>query len=209
MSLPARLVIAGLMTVSSAADLAPARASPAPSMPATGTEVSVVIDTLKERLLSADSATAVLEAWCAEHGLSDTPRLFAERLPGPDKPLTLSQRLRLRIGTDEPVRYRRVRLVCGSSVLSEADNWYVPARLTPEMNRELETTDVPFGRVVRTLAPSRRNLYATEIWTPAAAVPAPADPLFSVAAVLSTREGMPFCEVSETYTGAVLARGRS
>ena len=36
------------------------------------------------------------------------------------------------IGPDEPVAYRHVRLRCGDHVLSEADNWYVPSRLTPE-----------------------------------------------------------------------------
>ena len=36
-----------------------------------------------------------------------------------------------------------MRLKCGDHVLSEADNWYVKARLTPDMNHMLETTDTP------------------------------------------------------------------
>jgi hypothetical protein len=59
-----------------------------------------------------------------------------------------------------------VRLICGGHVLSEADNWYVPARLTPEMNRVLEATDTAVGRVVQTLNFRRRTLSAKLLWSP-------------------------------------------
>ncbi|WP_238258497.1 hypothetical protein [Methylobacterium gnaphalii] len=177
-----------------------------PSDAKTGTER--LIETLSARLLAAHSATAVLEAWCAERGLATDPHLTAVRVPGRDKPLSAAQRERLQIGPDEPVRYRRVRLTCGGHVLSEADNWYVPGRLTPEMNTVLETTQTPFGRVVHPLLPSRRNLSLKMLWTPTEAEPpGPERKLFFVEAVLSTAAGLPFCEVAETYTGAVLARG--
>ena len=167
-----------------------------------------LIETLSARLLTSHSATAVLEAWCAERGLSTDPRLAAVRVPGPDKPLTPLQRERLRVGPHEPIRYRRVRLTCGGHVLSEADNWYVPGRLTPEMNAVLETTQTPFGRVVHPLKPSRRNLAMQVLWKPGEeAAPGPDRRLFFVEAVLSTGDGVPFCEVAETYTGAVLLRG--
>jgi hypothetical protein len=94
-------------------------------------------------------------------------------------------------------------------VLSEADNWYVPSRLTAEMNATLDTTETPFGRVVRPLKPTRSNLGLRILWQPAGGqTPEPGDALFSVEAVLSTADGVPFCEVAETYTGAVLAEGR-
>lgn len=166
-----------------------------------------MIETLSARLLTSHSATAVLEAWCAERGLAQDPRVVARRIPGPDKPPTPAQRARLAVSSNEPVRYRRVRLVCGAHTLSEADNWYVPARLTPEMNAVLDATETPFGRVVKGLAPTRRHLALRRLWKPSQArLPGPDDLLFSVRAVLSTREGVPFCEVAETYTGAVLAR---
>ena len=203
-----RLAIAGVVVAFSCVSHVPIRASPAESLPSTGVEPSHVIETLKVRLLSAHSATAVLEAWCAERGLADDPSLTAERMPGPDKPLSPEQRLRLRIGIDESVRYRRVRLACGTFVLSEADNWYVPARLTPEMNRVLDTTRTPFGRVVHPLMPSRRNLSIAQIWTQTAAPPLLNEPIFAITAVLSTGDGVPFCEVAETYTGAVIARAQ-
>ncbi|WP_336488229.1 hypothetical protein [Methylobacterium nigriterrae] len=179
-----------------------------PAGPETASETASVIEILRARLLTGHSATAVLEAWCAERGLADDPHLVARRLPGPDKPLTDAQRGRLAVGPHEPVRYRRVRLTCGTHVLSEADNWYVPGRLTPEMNAILDSTDTPFGRVVRPLAPTRRNLGLRMIWQAVPGrLPAADEPLFSVEAVLSTAAGLPFCEVAETYTGAVLADG--
>ncbi len=166
-----------------------------------------VIETLSARLLAAPSATAVLEAWCAERGLATDPRIVAVRVPGIDKLPSPTQRERLAVGPDEAVRYRRVRLTCGGHVLSEADNWYVPGRLTPEMNTALDATQAPFGTVVRPLKPSRRNLSLRMLWRPGeGTAPGPDAPLFAVEAVLSTG-GVPFCEVAETYTGAVLAQG--
>lgn len=159
-----------------------------------------LVAALRARILASDSATLALEGWCAEHKLAADPHLVAQRLPGPDKPLTTAQRARLAIGPEEPVRYRRVRLVCGDRVMSEADNWYVPARLTPAMNATLEGTHTPFGRVVRPLAPVRRTV---EVRAPGPDAGS-ADPLFEVDAVLSTGAGQPFCEVVETYLGTAL-----
>ncbi len=51
-----------------------------------------------------------------------------------------------------------MRLSCGGKVLSIAHNWYVPARLTPEMNRILDSTDTPFGRVAASLRFTRQPL---------------------------------------------------
>ncbi len=159
------------------------------------------------RLLAGPSATAVLEAWCRERGLTTTD-LVAQVLPGPDTPVSLAQRERLELPRGAVVRYRRVRLACGRHVLSEAENWYVPGRLTPAMNHLLETSDTPFGRVVHPLGPTRRNLDLRLL--AGAEAPArlgPHDPLFTVAALLLRADGQPLCEVAETYTAAVLARG--
>lgn len=186
--------LAGVMLVSTLPALAESR-GPVPS------EAAVLVQSLHARILAGPSATAVLEAWCAELGLAAEPRVLARRVPG-SRPPSPEQRRRLGVGPDEPVAYRRVRLTCGEAVLSEADNWYVPARLTHEMNAALDTTDAPFGRVVRPLAPTRRTLAVRQLAMPAR--PAPEDPLFAVEAVLSTGDGVPFCEVAETYLGAAL-----
>ncbi len=184
-----------------------AETPPAAEQRQAGPETARVIETLSARLLAAHSATAVLEAWCAERGLADDPHITAVRVPGIEKAPSALQRERLAVAANEPVRYRRVRLTCGGHVLSEADNWYVPSRLTPEMNAVLDETQTPFGRVVRPLAPTRRNLSVVTLWAAGEQrMPGPAEPLFAVEAVLSA-DGVPFCEVAETYTGAVLARG--
>ena len=99
-------------------------------------------------------------------------------------------------------------------MLSVADNWYVPARLTPEMNHVLETTDTPFGRAVAALHFARRTLQARVLWSPLrpgwemsppGGTPLKPPPeVLRHRAVLSRADGVPFCEVVETYTGAML-----
>ena len=136
-----------------------------------------------------------------------------------DKAATPEVRAALDVKADEPLGYRRVRLKCGDHVLSDADNWYVPARLTPEMNHVLETTDTPFGKAVAALRFRRHTLSADLLWRPLpkdwemGAAPAPDDKgalavpdhVLEHRAVLSTPDGEPFSEVVETYTGEVLA----
>jgi chorismate-pyruvate lyase len=109
-------------------------------------EALALLQTLNAELLSHDSATLTLDRWCAAHRLASPARIVAERVAGAEQAATDEQRQLLGVSATEPVRYRRVRLTCGDHVLSEADNWYVPARLTPEMNRLLDTTDTAFGR---------------------------------------------------------------
>lgn len=180
-------------------------------------EATAVIQTLNARLLAARSATATLEAWCAGHRMAAAPRLSARLVREADAPASPETRHRLQVGPDEPMRYRRVRLACGDHVLSEADNWYVPGRLTPEMNRLLDETDTPFGRAVQSLAPTRQTVEAETLWQPLPegwhqAPPAPAactdlavpDALLRHRAVLFTAGRQPFSEVVETYTRAVL-----
>jgi chorismate-pyruvate lyase len=182
-------------------------------------EALALIETLNADLLSHDSATLTLERWCADHRLADPARIVAERVYDVDKAATPEVRAALDVKADEPLGYRRVRLKCGDHVLSDADNWYVPARLTPEMNHVLETTDTPFGKAVAALRFRRHTLSADLLWRPlpkdwetgaaparddkgALAVP---DHVLEHRAVLSTPDGEPFSEVVETYTGEVLA----
>jgi hypothetical protein len=182
-------------------------------------EALAVLQTLNADLLSHDSATLTLERWCDVHRLASPPRIVALRVPDVDKLPTPEQRRELAITATDPVRYRRVKLMCGSHVLSEADNWYVPGRLTPEMNKLLDTTDSPFGVVVRALHFQRHTLSSTLLWLPlpagwemnaAGARDAGADQpmpskLLEHRAVLTLPDGTPFSEVVETYTDNVLA----
>ena len=52
----------------------------------------------------------------------------------------------LHVAADTRLGYRRVYLACGTHVLSEAENWYVPERLTPEMNRTFDTSEIAIRR---------------------------------------------------------------
>jgi chorismate-pyruvate lyase len=182
-------------------------------------EALALIESLNADLLSHDSATLTLERWCADHRLVEPARIVAERVHDVDKPATAEVRAALDVKPDEPLGYRRVRLKCGERVLSDADNWYVPARLTPEMNHVLETTDTPFGKAVAALRFHRHTLSAELLWSPlpkgwemgatppqatAGALAAP-EHVLEHRAVLSLPDGEPFSEVVETYTSEVLA----
>lgn len=170
-----------------------------------------LMQTLSANVLASRSATATLEAWCGEHALAFPARIVAKAMAGAGRPPTAEQRRRLQVDENERIVHRRVQLACGDTVLSEADNWYVPARLTDEMNRVLETTDTPFGRVVRDLGFYRLTFAADLLWSPVAAPPSatgtldPPAGLFAHRALLHTRENIPFSEVHETYQRGVLA----
>jgi hypothetical protein len=154
---------------------------------------------LQASLLTRDSATLALDDWCHARGmLSPGGKLVADRVHDIDKPATAAIRRRLRVSADEPIRYRRVRLRCGPTVMSEADNWYVPARLTPSMNAALDASDVPFGRVVQPLHFRRRTL-STRVLKPGQSA------IIENKGLLSTPDGAPFSFVVETYLRGALA----
>jgi chorismate-pyruvate lyase len=200
-------------------DSMPARAAAWPDSFVTRVEALALLQTLNADLLSHDSATETLEHWCEAHRLASPPHIVADRVTGTDKLPTPEQRLELGVTPTDAIRYRHVRLRCGTVVLSEADNWYVPGRLTSEMNRLLESTDAPFGKVVRALHFRRHTLSAALLWLPlpenwemnpgasggrAAKLQVPPKVL-EHRALLTLPDGTPFSEVVETYTGNVLA----
>jgi chorismate-pyruvate lyase len=195
-----------------------ARATPWPDTFIARVEALALLETFNDELLTHDSATLTLERWCDVHRLASPARVVAERMLL-DKPLSPEQRAELRIGPAESVRYRRVRLRCGPVVLSEADNWYVPARLTAEMNRQLDNSDAPFGKVVQELHFQRRTLSSKLLWLPLpdgwemkpAAVDSATATLVIPRAILEHRalltlpDDTPISEVVETYTSDILA----
>lgn len=147
---------------------------------------------LKADLLSNNSATVVLGQWCAAAHLADPPTIRALRDPI-EVPASAETRALLKAGADEPIRYRRVKLACGTHVLSEADNWYVPARLTPQMNALLDSGDTPFGTAVKALNFHRTTLDAAEVKD--------LHTILRVRALLLTPADLPFSLVVENYTG--------
>jgi hypothetical protein len=196
----------------------PAVAQPAVAQPADGyirrLQALALLETLNGELLSHDSATAVLQAWCDAHGPGGV-RILADRVKGVDQPPPPEAVAALGLKPGQAVRFRHVRLTCGDKVLSEADNWYLPERLTPQMNGTLDGTDTPFGVVVRPLDFRRRNLGAQLLYRPLEpgwearaptappAGPAPAQVLRHTA-ILTTPDGAPLSFVAETYTGAAI-----
>jgi len=186
-------------------------------------ELLALLQTLNADLLSHDSATLTLERWCADHSLAEPPQIVARRVRDVPKPVPDDLRVLLRVDAGEPIGYRHVQLMCGTHVFSEADNWYVPGRLTADMNRRLETSDEPFGKVVQPLHFQRRTLSAELLWSPLppgwemqatrAAVPRDRSRVHIPAAVLRHRAVLvdgaqvPFSTVVETYTNQLFGFG--
>ena len=199
-----------------------ASAQEAPSWPDTYVarlQLLALEQTINADVLASRSATLTLEQWCRDHRLAKDPIIVADVVRDAAKPATPEQRERLQVDSQEVVKYLKVRLRCGDRVLSEADNWYVPSRLTAEMNRLLETTGTPFGKVVQPLQPYRQTSLVRLLWSPlpegwergATPLPGPSgslaipDALFEHQAVLYTRDHKPFSEVHEIYQRQLLA----
>jgi hypothetical protein len=181
-------------------------------------EVLALLQSLNADLLSHDSATATLQRWCDDHGLAPGQAIRARRIVGVDKPAGEAERRLLHAGLDTSVGYRRVQLACGDKVLSEADNWYLMGRLTPEMNRQLDATETPFGLVVKSMNYQRHTQSSALLFHPlpdgwethpparfagqgVLAIPAN---VLQHTALLTTPDGAPLSLVVETYTRAVL-----
>jgi hypothetical protein len=181
-----------------------------------------LLQTLNADLLSHDSATLTLERWCADHRLAEPARIVARRVRDAAKPVPDDLRSLLKAGAGEPIGYRHVELMCGTHVFSEADNWYVPSRLTAEMNQRLDATDEPFGKVVQPLHFQRRTLSAELLWSPLphgwemSAAPVPGDrtavqipdAVLRHRAILVDSAQLPFSAVVETYTNQLFDFGQ-
>ena len=183
-------------------------------------QLLALIQTLNAELLTSRSATFILERWCETHRLAAIPRISARLIQGLSKEPTIEQRQRLQVTDQESINYRRVELRCGNRVLSAADNWYVPSRLTAEMNRLLDSTDTPFGKAIESLEPYRRTIGVNQLWTPLpegwegenVSLPAATsgtlaipDALFEHRAIVYSREHKPISEVNEFYQKQLLA----
>lgn len=170
---------------------------------------------LNAELLKRDSATAVLQAICDRR--SPGQRIVARKAHWEaEEGAEAAVRRELGMGPAEPLRFRQVQLACGDVVFSSAENWYAPARLTPEMNRALDETQTPFGVVVAPLNFKRRRLAQTYLFEPLPedwekrprsdfdAAPSPPPHVLQHRAVLMTPDGPAFSLVVENYTERVL-----
>jgi hypothetical protein len=212
-----------IVVATSIGSFVPTYAQESPTWPDTYVarlQVLALIQTLNAQVLSSSSATLTLEAWCRDHQLAKEPTIIAELVRGATKSPAAEQRQRLQVTPEVEVKYRRVQLRCGNRVLADADNWYVPDRLTADMNRLLDTTGTPFGKVVQPLEPYRQTFAVKLLWSPlpdgwehgsirastgTTGVLTIPDALFEHRAVLYTREHQPFSEVDEVYRRQLLA----
>ncbi len=138
-----------------------------------------------------DSATAVLQSRCPIP-ITATPVHGADAPPPPE------------IASLGPnPGYRHVRLSCGNSTRSEAHNWYARSLLTPEMNRVLDTTNTPFGKVATPLNFHRERLSERR-------GPSPGCPTGTVlshnARLILPPDGRPLALLVECYTAANLLK---
>ncbi|WP_165760057.1 hypothetical protein [Acetobacter cibinongensis] len=182
--------------------------------------LAALVNQLDHALLVTESATRTLEDWSRHHALATNPAIRAERNPHAARPCPPHLCDHLNVSPTEAhrlLRYRHVRLMCGANVLSQADNWYRANLLSPNMNKDLETTDIPFGRIAAQLGFTRHAIATEPLWTP---LPdgwkPPHTPennealleipplLFRHQAVLRQMDGTPFSAVIETYTADLL-----
>lgn len=162
-----------------------------------------MLEALESQLLSNPSATEVLESYCERHFGTDHATVQAEILKRQDhvKPDT-SVLKQLKVGPGESVSYRSVRLHCGEIALSEADNWYVPERLTPAMNDTLAKTDLPFGKVVKPLKFQRKTLKTR--WNQGESEGSSSPWVFENQAQLIAVDPFPFSVLRERYLRSLL-----
>jgi chorismate-pyruvate lyase len=182
-----KAALVGLVLMAAGQDASPQRAA---------------YDAFDAELKAGPTATAALQRWCDTHGVTGTVHAEVDR--GAAKNPSAATTMRLQVKPGEHVAYRRVKLGCGGHVLSEADNWYVPSRLTPAMNAALESGDTPFGAVIAPLTPHRQALSSDRLWVDGAV---PEDILRNRALVLD-QGGRPLAEVTETYKRTALEFGR-
>ena len=148
------------------------------------------------QLEAQPSATAVLQTWCDAHAPAGT-RIVARQIQPAPAPPPKEARKALALHPGEAVRYRRVQLMCANRVLSNADNWYLPGKLTDAMNDMLDHSQTPFGAAVAALHFRRRNLETNYL-------PPGGQDVLRHSALLTTEKGAPFSFVVETYTKEIM-----
>jgi len=153
-------------------------------------------------LAANDSATAALRQWCGARQIADPAAIRALPVPGELAPPPADAAALLKVDAPAALGYRHVRLSCGAAVLSEAHNWYVPARLTAPMNSALASTDTPFGTVAAPLHFTRERLASQR----GAGAGCPAGTILTHRALLRLPDGAPLALVVECYTRTNLQR---
>lgn len=160
-----------------------------------------VLADFEAHLARYDSATEALQQWCQARQIGRGPiRARVVGAQSSDPPAKMRRILDL--AGDERLGMRNVRLSCDDTVLSVAWNWYVPSRLTPEMNAALANSDVPFGKVAGALRFRRETIDVTS----GPVENCPPDTISAHRALLRLPSGEPLAYLIECYTAANLAQ---
>ncbi|MGL4858365.1 MAG: hypothetical protein ACRC5A_01245 [Enterobacteriaceae bacterium] len=167
-------------------------------------QAELILNEFNQQLLTRPSATVTLTQWCSDHHLAQEAKIVAIRDRDTIKEADRSVLNALQVPDATDIGYRRVKLICGDYVLSEADNWYLKSRLTDKMNQELDNSDTPFGTVVRDLHFTRQTIAVQILWHPMQeqgkdkqiAIP---DYVLQHQAILYDAEKHPFSTVIESY----------
>ncbi len=159
-----------------------------------------LLDRFERALAQEDSATQALARWCGAQGMAGEPTIRATRVADTVRTIPDEVRNRLGVSASEPLGYRHVRLMCGNRVLSQARNWYVPARLPPALNQALATGEQPFGAVIAPLGFRRERLDSQR----GAGAGCPAATILTNRALIRLPNGEPLALVIECYQPGVL-----
>lgn len=160
------------------------------------------LDAFEAKLAEHDSATVALGEWCAVRQIASPAVItVSDRVQASSNEPPAKMRRLLGIDTGDGLAMRHVHLDCGGKTLSIAWNWYVPSRLTPEMNTALATTNAPFGKVVAALRFRRVAIEAVK----GPADNCPAETISTHLARLILPNGKPLAYLVECYTAANLA----
>jgi len=164
---------------------------------------AATIEEFERTLAAQDSATAALGEWCERHKIAAASSIRASVVERSANASAETRQI-LNLGPQDPVGYRHVRLSCGHAILSEAYNWFAPARLTPDMNQALGEGDTPFGKIAAPLGFRRVRLLEER----GTAEFCPPDTILIHRALLRLPDGLPLAYVVECYTAANLKLAR-
>jgi chorismate-pyruvate lyase len=164
-----------------------------------------ILETLNAKLIASKSATQTLQNWCDDHHIASPAKIRAVKNENIIKPASESVRQALEVSPEEPIKYRSVQLFYSDYLLSEADNWYIPSRLTGDMNHLLNSSDTPFGLAVESLNFHRRTDEVQLLWHPLGRDEPIPEHVLQHRAVLKTEQNIPFSIVIETYTRHIFA----
>lgn len=170
-------------------------------MASTAATGATALADFEAHLAAHDSATEALQQWCRARRIGAGP-IRARVIGAQSNDPPAKMRRMLGLDGNDALGMRHVRLSCDDTVLSVAWNWYVPSRLTPEMNAALANSDVPFGKVASALRFRRETIDVNA----GPVENCPPDTVSTHRALLRLPDGRPLAYLIECYTAANLAQ---